>query len=217
MSKFSHVIFDLDGTLTDNTQGIGNSLKYALEQMQIDDYSEDILVQFIGPPLQWGFKNLFGMNERNTEIAVGYFREYYANNGLFENVPYPGIIEMLEELNNSGLKMYIATAKYEKFAQKIIEHFEIDKYIIQLNGADYGGRKANKTTIIANSMESQQLVSSTKIVMVGDTIYDIEGGKENGLTTIAVNYGFGKEDELRNTKPDFFVENVDELYEILVS
>ena len=217
MPKFTHIIFDLDGTLTDNTLGIGKSLKYALKQMQIDDYSEEILEQFIGPPLQWGFRNLFGMNERNTELAVGYFREYYANNGLLENVPYPGIQEMLEELNNSGTKMYIATAKYEKFAQKIIEHFEFDKYIIQLNGADYGGRKATKTTIIKNLMEAQQLTPSTQIVMVGDTVYDMEGGKENGLSTIAVNYGFGKEEKLRISKPDYFVENVEELYEILVS
>jgi phosphoglycolate phosphatase len=217
MPKFTHIIFDLDGTLTDNTLGIGNSLKYALQQMQIDDYSEEILEQFIGPPLQWGFENLFGMNERNTELAVGYFREYYANKGLLENVPYPGIIEMLEELNDTGTKMYIATAKYEKFAQKIIEYFEFDKYIIQLNGADYGGRKATKTAIIANLLESQQLVPTKHIVMVGDTVYDMEGGKENGLSTIAVNYGFGKMPDLKKTEPDYFAENVEELYEILVS
>ena len=123
MSQFTHIIFDLDGTLTDNTLGIGNSLKYTLEQMQIDGYSDEILEQLIGPPLQWGFKNVFGMNERNTELAVGYFREYYAEKGLVENEPYPGIQEMLEESNNLGAKMYIATAKYEKFAQKIMEHF----------------------------------------------------------------------------------------------
>ena len=217
MSKFSHIIFDLDGTLTNNTQGIGNSLKYALEQMQADGYSEEILEQFIGPPLQWGFKNLFEMNERNTELAVGYFREYYSTKGLLENEPYPGILEMLEELNNAGMKMYVATAKYEKFAQKIIEHFEFDKYIIQLNGADYGGRKATKTAIIANLLDSQQIVPSNKIVMVGDTVFDMEGGKENGLSTIAVSYGFGKEADLQKAEPDFFIEDVEELFEILSS
>ncbi|MCF6333959.1 MAG: HAD-IA family hydrolase [Draconibacterium sp.] len=217
MSKFTHIIFDLDGTLTDNTRGIGNSIKYALKQMHIDNYSVDILEQFIGPPLQWGFKNVFGMNDRNTELAVGYFREYYAEKGLFENEPYPGIQELLEELNNSGKKMYIATAKYEKYAQKIMEHFEFDKYIIQLNGADYSGRKATKTTIIANLLEVQKLVASNEIVMVGDTVYDIEGGKENGLSTIAVNYGFGKEPDLQKAGPNFFAENVEELYEILTT
>ncbi len=215
MSNFSHIIFDLDGTLTDNTVGISNSIQYALEKMQIDGYSEDILEQFIGPPLQWGFKNVFGMNERNTELAVGYFREYYSTKGLLENEPYPGISEMLEELNNAGMKMYVATAKYEKFAQKIMEHFEFDKYIIQLSGADYGGRKATKTVIISKVLELQQLTPSNKIVMVGDTVFDMEGGKENGLSTIAVSYGFGKKAELKDAEPDFWADNVEELFEIL--
>lgn len=215
MTNFSHIIFDLDGTLTDNTKGIGNSIKYALEQMHIDGYSEEILKQFIGPPLQWGFKNLFGMNERNVKLAVEHFREYYGKNGLFENEPYSGIFEMLEELDSQGRKMYIATSKLEKYAQRIMEHFEFDKYIIQLNGADYSGKKATKSTIITNLLETQQLVPSSKIVMIGDTVFDIEGGKENGLSTIAVDYGFGKTEDLKDTNPDYFAEDVEELYEIL--
>jgi phosphoglycolate phosphatase len=58
---------------------------------------------------------------------------------------------------------------------------------------------------------------SKEIVMIGDTIYDIEGGKENGLSTIAVNYGFGKEADLIKAEPDFFVESVEELFEILTT
>ena len=215
MARFSHIIFDLDGTLTDNTKGIGNSIKYALEQMQIDSYSDEILEQFIGPPLQWGFSNLFGMNERNTKLAVQYFREYYSENGWHENEPYSGIFEMLEGLSLAGVNMYIATSKLEKYAKKIITHFEFDKYIIQLNGADYSGKKGTKSTIIENLLETQQLIPSKKVVMVGDTVFDIEGGKENGLATIAVNYGFGKENELRNANPVYFAEDVGELYEIL--
>lgn len=215
MSQFSHIIFDLDGTLTDNTQGIGNSIKYALKQMHIDNYSEDILEQFIGPPLQWGFKNVFGMNKRNTELAVGYFREYYAENGWHENEPYQGIFEMLNELHINGKKMYIATSKLEKYAIKIMEYFEFDKYIIQIKGADYGGNHATKSIIIANLLEMQQLDSANEIVMVGDTVFDIKGGKENGLSTVAVGYGFGKEEVLRKNNPDFFADSVEQLYDIL--
>ncbi len=102
MANFTHIIFDLDGTLTDNTQGIKNSLKYALEQMQIDGFSEDIMDKFIGPPLQWGFSNLFGMNERNTKLAVEYFREYYGENGWHQNDPYDGIVEMMAELGSAS-------------------------------------------------------------------------------------------------------------------
>lgn len=217
MPQFSHIIFDLDGTLTDNTQGISNSVKYALQQMHIDGYSDEILKQFIGPPLQWGFSNLFGLNERNTKLAVEYFREYYGENGWHENEPYDGIIEMMAELDSLGKRMYIATSKLEKYAMKISEYFEFDKYIIQLNGADYSGKKATKSMIITNLLESQQLSPSNKIVMIGDTVFDIEGGKESGLSTIAVGYGFGDKMELKKTNPDFFAEDVEELFEILSS
>ena len=88
--------------------------------MQVNGYSEELLEKFIGPPLQWGFRNLLGMNERNTKLAVEYFREYYGENGWHENIPYPGISEMLEELNFVGKQMYIATSKLEKYATKII-------------------------------------------------------------------------------------------------
>lgn len=215
MAQFTHIIFDLDGTLTDNTQGIKNSLKYALKKMQVDGYSQDVLDNFIGPPLQWGFSNLFGMNERNTALAVEYFREYYGENGWHQNDPYDGILEMLAELDSIGKKMYIATSKLEKYAVKIMEHFEMDKSIIQLKGADYGGKKATKSQIITDLLDVQQLIPSEEIVMIGDTAFDIEGGKDNGLSTIAVGYGFGKEEELRNCNPDFYVEDVEELYEIL--
>lgn len=217
MANFTHIIYDLDGTLTDNTQGIKNSLKYALEKMHIENYSENILDGFIGPPLQWGFSQLFGMNERNTKLAVEYFREYYGENGWHQNVPYDGILEMMAELDYQGKKQYIATSKLEKYALQIMHHFEMDKYIIQLKGADYGGEKATKTQVIANLMAARQLSPSEKVVMVGDTAFDIVGGKENEISTIAVNYGFGDEETLKNAQPDYFANDVDELFELLTN
>jgi len=215
MAQFNHIIFDLDGTLTDNTQGIISSLKYSLHKMHIDDYPENLLDGFIGPPLQWGFKQLFGLNEQDTKLAVEYFREYYGENGWHQNVPYDGVLEMMAELDTLGKRMYIATSKLEKYAVKIVEYFEMDKYIIQLKGADYHAKKATKTQIISDVLTMQQLAPSKEIAMVGDTVYDMEGGKENGLSTVAVAYGFGKENELKAAKPDFFVEDVEELFEVL--
>ena len=216
MPNFSHVIFDLDGTLTDNTTGIRNSLLFALEHMQIHGYTEKMLEQFIGPPLQWGFSQLFGLNERETKLAVEYFRDYYSENGWHENEPYPGVSQLLEDLHFAGVKMYIATSKLEKFAQRIIEYFEFDKYIIQLKGADYGGNHASKVGIIAELLNLHRIRPTGNVVVVGDTIYDIEGGKGNELSTIAVTYGFGKEDDLQNANPDFFADSVDDLYSILL-
>lgn len=215
MPQFDHIIFDLDGTLTDNTQGIKNSLKYALSQMHVDTYTDQMLEKFIGPPLQWGFQHLFGMDERHTKLAVEHFRTYYGDHGWHQNQPYEGILEMLSELDLLGIGMYIATSKLEKYARKIVEHFEIDKYILQLKGADYGGSKAGKTQMISSLLESRAIIPSERIAMVGDTVFDMEGGKNNGLTTVAVSYGFGKHEDLINTSPDEVADDVSELFDIL--
>lgn len=214
--SFSHILFDLDGTLTNPRLGIGNSLKYALRQMHLDGYSDEILEQFIGPPLQEGFKMHFGLNEQLTTLAVEHFRTYFGEKGLYENEPYEGILEMLEELHRTGKKVYLVTSKLEKYAQMIVRHFEFDRYLDDLQGAEYTGKHSSKSQLIARLMERNQLEASASIVMVGDTHYDILGAKEQGISSVAVAYGFGTHKTLNPCSPDFVVDSVAELSELLL-
>ncbi|HEX7585523.1 MAG TPA: HAD hydrolase-like protein [Prolixibacteraceae bacterium] len=216
MPHFSHILFDLDGTLTNPRLGIGNSLRYALSQMQIDGYNDEMLDRFIGPPLQDGFKNLFGLNERNTNLAVEHFRTYFGEKGLYENDPYPGITELLEELHLSGKHIYVVTSKLEKYSKMIIRHFGFDRYIDDLIGAEYTGKHSGKGQLIAELMERNRIPATHSVVMVGDTHYDMIGAKENQISSIAVGYGFGTQDTLRSCDPDYLVDSVDELAELLV-
>ncbi len=216
MSQFSHILFDLDGTLTNPRLGIGNSLKYALRQMQIDGYSSEILERFVGPPLQDGFKNLFGLNERNTNLAVEHFRIYFGEKGLYENEPYSGIGELLEELHLSGKHIYVVTSKLEKYAKMIIRHFEFDRYIDDLQGAEATGKHSGKGQLIAELMERNRIRPSSSVVMIGDTHYDLIGANENEISAIAVGYGFGTSESLIACNPDYLVESVDELAELLL-
>ncbi len=217
MPQFTHILFDLDGTLTNPRQGIGNSLKYALRQMQIDGYSDEILERFVGPPLQDGFKNLFGMNDRQIVLAVEHFRTYFGEKGLFENEPYPGIAELLEELHFTGKKVYLVTSKLEKYAWMIVRHFEFDRYIDGLIGAEPTGKHSGKGQLIAQLMEQARIPASPSVVMIGDTHYDLIGAKENDISGVAVSYGFGTPDSLRARDPDYLVDSVDELAELLMS
>lgn len=216
MPNFSHILFDLDGTLTNPRLGIGNSLKYALRQMQIDGYSDEILERFVGPPLQDGFKNLFGLNERNTELAVEHFRVYFGEKGLYENIPYPGISELLEELHFSGKRIYVVTSKLEKYAKMIIRHFEFDRYIDDLIGAEATGKHSGKGNLITELMERNRIAATDSVVMIGDTHYDMIGARENRISGIAVTYGFGTEETLTTCDPDYLVDSVDELAELLI-
>ncbi len=214
--SFSHILFDLDGTLTNPRLGIGNSLRYALRQMQIEGYSDEILERFVGPPLQEGFKNLFGLNERNTELAVEHFRIYFGDKGLYENEPYPGITGLLEELYLSGKRIYVVTSKLEKYAKMIIMHFEFDRYIDDLIGAEQTGKHSGKGQLISELMERNRIPASPSVVMIGDTYYDMIGAKENEISSIAVGYGFGTQASLSSCDPDYMVDSVAELAELLV-
>jgi len=217
MAQFTHIIFDLDGTLADPREGIRNSIKYALGKMKNGEFSEDLLERFIGPSLQWGFSNIFGMNEKDTDLAVKYFREYFGEKGLYENEPYPGIYDLIESLQTAGKNMYIASSKLEKYVHRILEHFEFEKYITMVKGADYSGLNASKKELIYDLMAVRQIDHSKEIVMVGDTVYDINGGKHNRISTIAVGYGFGIKEELLAAEPDYYVESVEELSRVLHS
>lgn len=216
MPHFTHILFDLDGTLTDPRQGIGNSLKYALRQMQIDGYSDEILERFVGPPLQEGFRTQFGMNDRQIALAVEHFRTYFGEKGLFENQPYPGILELLEELHFAGKKVYLVTSKLEKYARMIVRHFEFDRYLDGLIGAEPTGKHSAKGQLIARLMEQERIAESHSVVMIGDTHYDLTGAKENNISGIAVAYGFGTPESLEACNPDYQVDSVEELAELLL-
>jgi phosphoglycolate phosphatase len=216
MPHFSHILFDLDGTLTNPRLGIGNSLKYALRQMQIDGFSDEILERFVGPPLQDSFKNLFGLNERNIELAVEHFRTYFGEKGLYENIPYSGISELLEELHLSGKHVYVVTSKLEKYAKMIIRHFEFDRYIHDLIGAEATGKHSGKGQLIRELMERYRIPASKDVVMIGDTHFDMIGADENKISSIAVTYGFGKTETLKSCNPDYLVGSVEELAELLL-
>jgi len=217
MPTFTHILFDLDGTLTNPRQGIGNSLKYALAQMQIDGYSDEILERFVGPPIQDGMKNLFGLNEEEIELAVKHFRVYFGEKGLYENEPYAGISELLEELHNSGKKLFVVTSKLEKYALKIIAHFGFDRYIHDLQGAEATGKHSGKGQLISELLKRNQIIISPSVVMVGDTHYDVIGAAENQISSIAVAYGFGTPETLGTCNPDSIAATVHELAELLMA
>jgi len=216
MTNFTHILFDLDGTLTNPRLGIGNSLKYALQQMQIDGYSDEILERFVGPPIQDGMKNLFGLNEQDANLAVEHFRVYFGEKGLYENEPYAGILELLEASYRSGKQIYVVTSKLEKYAKRIISHFGFDHYITDLQGAEATGKHSGKGQLISQLMERCQILPSSSVVMVGDTHYDLIGASENHISSIAVSYGFGTQEILKSCNPDFIVGSVDELAELIL-
>ena len=150
---YNTVLFDLDGTLTDPAIGITNSVSYALKKWNIEVSCRSELYKFIGPPLVDSFCKYYGFSKDDADLAVKYYREYFADKGLFENSVYDGVIEMLTELKKRGKRLIIATSKPELFSKRILEHFELDGYFDFLAGATMDSSRVKKADVIAYAIK----------------------------------------------------------------
>ena len=125
---YRYVLFDLDGTLTDPAEGITNSVMYALRQYGIEETDRMKLFSFIGPPLVDSFMEKYGFSKEKAREATWHFREYFREKGIFENVPYEGMKELLSALKAEGRVLILATSKPDVFAKMILERFGLSFY-----------------------------------------------------------------------------------------
>ena len=215
--KYKNVLFDLDGTLTDPYMGITNSIIYSLKYYpDIEVPKREALKPFIGPPLYASYMKYFGMDKKTAEEAVEHYREYYRVKGKLENELYEGIPELLSALKERGAKVTMATSKPKIFAHEIAEHFGIKKYLDYICGSTLDGSFIEKHDIIARVMEIGGF-SERETVMIGDTLFDIDGAKRNFIDSVAVTYGYGDTEALLNCGATATVGSVKELAEFLLS
>lgn len=208
MSSYEYILFDLDGTLTDSGNGIINSVIYALNRFGINENDRNALKKFIGPPLITSFCEFYGFDRQKAVEAVKYYREYYREKGIFENLVYGGIPETLAKLKANGKKLILATSKPEMFAVKILEHFNLSRYFDFTAGAASDESRSEKTDVIAYVLSALKIDKLKSVIMVGDRNYDILGAKQNGIASLGVLYGYGSREELEAAGADFIAESV---------
>ncbi|MGD8191898.1 HAD family hydrolase [Brevibacillus ginsengisoli] len=211
MNNYKVVLFDLDGTLTDPKIGITKSVQYALEKMGIVESDLDKLEPFIGPPLHESFAEFYSFDEEQTKLAIEFYRERYKDKGMFENVLYQGIPQLLEELKKQQKVLIVATSKLTVFSEKILQHFNIDQYFDLIVGSNLDGTRASKTEIIQHILNEMKDYERQDFIMIGDRKYDIIGANNTGIDSIGVTYGYGSMDELRQLNPTCIVHAVEEL------
>ena len=200
------VLFDLDGTITDSSKGIINSILYALDKMGKKEDDIERLRTYIGPSLKDTFQKNYFSSDKDCQQAIIFYREYYAKKGMFQNILYVGILDVLQKIKSRGGVIALATAKPSYFAKKILKHFEISDYFDSIVGSHLRGTRTNKSDIIFEVLDQLGFPESQDIYMVGDRKYDILGGKNHDLKTIGVEYGYGTYRELLKVNPDFIVQ-----------
>lgn len=211
-----YMLFDLDGTLTDPQEGITNSVAYALEQYGIHVEDRSSLNKFIGPPLKDSFMEYYGFAEDRAEEAVWKYREYFNEDGIFENKVYPGIPQMLQRLNDQGKILIVATSKPTVYAKRILVRFELSQYFADVQGSEMDGRRTKKEEVISYALEQNQITDNAQAVMIGDREHDIIGAKKCGLDSIGVLFGYGSREELEGCGAGQIVDTVQMLEDLLI-
>ena len=213
---YQTILFDLDGTLTDSGQGILNSIRYALTQLDRPIPDDHLLKTFIGPPLKTSFEQTLGMSLAESQAAIALYRDYFREKGIFENQIYPGIPELLADLKDQKKQLLVATSKPEVFAQQILEHFELSHFFEIIIGASMDSSRSKKSDVIAYALKNADTVNPAETIMVGDRKYDILGAKENQLASLGVLYGYGSFEELQAAKADYIAKSTEDLRKILL-
>ncbi|MDR0963236.1 MAG: HAD hydrolase-like protein [Clostridium sp.] len=216
-----YLLFDLDGTLTDSALGITRCVQYALESFGIHESDMQKLESVIGPPRLDSFQSQYGMSLEQAKQAAEKYRERFGKIGYMENKLYRGIVPMLKLLKKKGLHLIVATSKPEFYATRILEHFKVAQYFEMIVGSSLDHSRTSKEDILAEvfrrfSLKRGSAPKPENFYMIGDRKYDVIGAKAYNIECVAVSYGFGSLDELKDARADYIVSSVNELKDFLL-
>ncbi|MBA3288720.1 MAG: HAD-IA family hydrolase [Acidimicrobiia bacterium] len=192
----THILIDLDGTLSDSEPGITSCLRAALIDEGLPVPPPDVLRQVIGPPFELGLP-LIGVPGDRLWAVIDHYRQRYERDGLYDTVAYDGVAEMLDRLAAAGFVLALATAKPEPTAVRVVEHLGFTDRFAALVGASFEPGRRTKGEVIAHALVRLGIEAGPHVVMVGDRSHDVEGARQHGIGTIGVLWGYGSEDELR--------------------
>jgi phosphoglycolate phosphatase len=209
---YKYIYFDLDGTIVDSSSGIVSCIKQSLSNHNLDNFNDDTIKQIIiGPPLYEGLQKLLNSNDKRLlDNLVQDFRDCYNQNGVYKNVLYNGIKEVLKQLSSKS-SLILLTSKPEKFAKLILKQHNILKYFIEINGA----KEKDK-----NSKKAQKLIQYTQInqgksIMVGDKVEDILASQKAKINSLVVTYGFDDNNLLAQYSPTYTANTTQNILQIL--
>ncbi len=197
-----NLLFDLDGTIIDSKECIFWVYGRLFEELHLPLPEEKELIRFIGPPVE---EMLSKYIDGDVKKYCDRFREIYKEVDVFAtNHPYENIRETLGKLQKE-YKMYVATTKNEPLAKKIIAGFDLDKYFLNIFGSLSNIGRVSKGDVINAVIETNGL-KKEECLLIGDTIFDVEGAEEAGIKVGIVKYGFGIEKDFIGKNIEFFAE-----------
>lgn len=211
MQEKDWILFDFDGTLFDTSEGVTKCAQHALHAFGIDvDWRE--INFFVGPPLEYSFGKYYGFNEEEIARAIALYRERYNKIGVFELAPYPGLFECLTSLRKKGYRIGVASSKPERLCERILEDFKMRDLFDDVCGADEATGRSFKRDVLIEAMRRAGTPDDpTRLILVGDTEFDVNGARELSMDCAAVTYGFGDPDGMKAAGAIALLDSMEEI------
>lgn len=211
MKKINTIIFDLDGTLIDSSDGVVEAVNYSLEQMGEPLQSPDKIKPFIGFPLSVMYPYF---SDKPVKELYAHFQTRAAETVVASTVILPGVEPVLQQLFASGYTLTIASTKIRIHITGVIDKFGWDKYFKAYSGGDEVANVKPAPDIFSLTLEKIKAEKENSIV-VGDTINDIHAAQALPLPVIAIHSPYGNKEEVIRSKPDFIIDTIEQLVPLL--
>ncbi len=206
------ILFDLDGTLANTNNLIFESFKYTFKQHGIDGVTDEEIYSFFGEPLTASMRRY--VSKDKVEELVETYRVF--NHMMHDKMisDFPEVETTLKSLKELGYKLGVVTSKREMMAKKSLDALDLDGYFDILVTPELTTlHKPNKEPVEKGINLCNVLPH--ECIMVGDSPYDILSGNAAGAYTVAVNYTVIPMEAIIESEPDFFIDSVNELSEII--
>ena len=207
------LVFDLDGTLVDSKQDLALSVNAMRTEMGLAPLPLDLIASYVGHGVTLLVRRSLGplATSENVEKGLAFFLNYYRDHMLDHTGPYPGVAEALDKL--AGHKMAVLTNKPVNFSREMLTRLGFAPFFAYIYGGNSFPQKKPDPTGLHKLMEDLQ-VPARQTLMVGDSDTDILTGRNAGVWTCGVTYGFGAH-TLEKVSPDRMIDDMRELPPLL--
>ena len=189
------IVFDLDGTLLNTIDDLANSVNFMLEKFGFPIFSIEEYKYKVGNGMRKLIERSLPQTHKNDEQiekSLSVFMDYYNQHKNDNTAPYEGIIDLLNDLKNAGIKLAVVTNKAHMSAKPLIENTFIgvfDEIVGQKEGVP---TKPNPQSVV--SVLEKLNVTPDECLFVGDSGVDMQTAKNANIKAVGVLWGFRKKD-----------------------
>jgi len=211
---YTFIIFDLDGTLTDTSEGIMRCLRFALEQINITLEDIEELRPYVGRPVKEVLMQNFGLSEETADKVTSYYLEKYDTEGIFCQHLYPDIEGLLQYLFEEGYRLAIVSSKSQEDVDIACMMYHIQPLFERTLG-NTGNTKTKAELLCQIVHEAGMDDAKESCVFIADRGADIQAARDCGINSIGVLWSYGSMEEFSQRGAANIVSDVEKLLILL--